>query len=103
MALVLAVYVGRCMRSARHMVQGLCFVYRIASAHMRVVTMKNAVRNEIEKSGAKDAVIHAPAGFGTALLLMVGAIVAGGLYLVAVRGDALFLDMASLSGLLFCF
>ena len=48
-------------------------------------------------------VIHAPAGVGTALMLIVGAIVAGGLYLVAVRGDALFVDLAALSGMLFCF
>jgi hypothetical protein len=47
--------------------------------------------------------MHAPAGFGTALLLLVALILGGGLYLVAVRGDALFLDLAALSGLLFCF
>ncbi len=47
--------------------------------------------------------IQAPAGFGTALLLMVALIIGGGLYLIAVRGDALFLDLAALSGLLFCF
>ena len=55
---------------------------------------------------ARDAggdVIHAPAGLGTALVLVVGLIVGGGLYLAAVRGDALFLDLAALSGLLFCF
>ncbi|MGD9667981.1 MAG: hypothetical protein AB7U75_02880 [Hyphomicrobiaceae bacterium] len=61
------------------------------------------MKNEIEELAAKDAVIHAPAGFGTALLLLIGMIVGGGLYLIAVRGDALFLDLASLSGLLFCF
>lgn len=61
------------------------------------------MKNEIEELAAEDAVIHAPAGFGTALLLFIGMIVGGGLYLIAVRGDALFLDLASLSGLLFCF
>jgi len=34
---------------------------------------------------------------------MVTFIVGGGLYLIAVRGDALFADLAALSGLLFCF
>ncbi len=61
------------------------------------------VNNDTEKSTAKDAIIHAPAGLGTALLVLVSAIVAGGLYLIVVRGDALFLDLAALSGLLFCF
>jgi hypothetical protein len=36
-------------------------------------------------------------------LLLIALIVGGGLYLIAVRGDALFLDLASLSGMLFCF
>lgn len=48
-------------------------------------------------------VIRAPAGFGTALMVLVGLIVGGGLYLALVRGDALFLDLAALSGLMFCF
>lgn len=48
-------------------------------------------------------VIRAPAGFGTALVVLVGLIVGGGIYLAVVRGDALFLDLAALSGLLFCF
>ncbi|MGD9785233.1 MAG: hypothetical protein AB7E80_05565 [Hyphomicrobiaceae bacterium] len=42
-----------------------------------------------------------------AALMMAGAVsillVAAALYLLAVRGDALFLDLAGLSGLLFCF
>ena len=50
-----------------------------------------------------EKIMHAPAGFGTALLLLVALILGGGLYLIAVRGDALFLDLAALSGLLFCF
>lgn len=61
------------------------------------------LESQHEKPYEKDAVIHAPAGFGVALLLLVGAILAGGFYLIAVRGDALFLDLAALSGLLFCF
>ncbi len=55
------------------------------------------------KPETQDSVIRAPAGFGTALLLLIGAIVGGGLYLIAVRGDALFIDLAALSGMLFCF
>ncbi|MCB1529145.1 MAG: hypothetical protein KDJ45_15800 [Hyphomicrobiaceae bacterium] len=48
-------------------------------------------------------VIRAPRGVGVALLLFVGLIALGGFYLLIVRGDALFLDLAALSGLLFCF
>ncbi len=46
---------------------------------------------------------HAPRGLGTALAFGVLAIVGGALYLIAVRGEALFVDLASLSGMLFCF
>jgi hypothetical protein len=46
---------------------------------------------------------HAPRGLGTALAFGVLAIVGGALYLIAVRGEALFVDLAALSGMLFCF
>lgn len=49
------------------------------------------------------ALEHAPRGLGTALVLVLGLILGGGLYLAAVRGDAILLDLAALSGLLFCF
>ncbi len=55
------------------------------------------------QTGAGGDIIRAPAGVGTALLLLIALIVAGGLYLIAVRGGALFVDLASLSGMLFCF
>lgn len=61
------------------------------------------LRSGIKEPNAKDAVIHAPAGFGAAILVLTGAIIGASLYLTAVRGDALFLDLAALSGLLFCF
>ncbi|MCB1505899.1 MAG: hypothetical protein KDJ47_13060 [Hyphomicrobiaceae bacterium] len=56
-----------------------------------------------EQSDKRPDVVRAPAGVGTALAVVVGLILAGGLYLIAVRGDALFVDLAALSGLLFCF
>ena len=37
------------------------------------------------------------------LLVVLAVIIAGSLYLTVVRGEALFLDLAGLSGLLFCF
>lgn len=46
---------------------------------------------------------RAPKGVGTLLVLVVGLILVGGLYLVAVRGEVLFLDLAALSGMMFCF
>lgn len=48
-------------------------------------------------------VLHAPKGFATSLALFVLAIVAVALYLIVVRGEALFVDLAALSGMLFCF
>ena len=56
-----------------------------------------------KQTGGGGDIIRAPAGLGTAFLLLIALIVGGGLYLIAVRGDALFLDLASLSGMLFCF
>lgn len=53
-------------------------------------------------SGGHD-IERAPKGLGTALALGVLALVAGGLYLIAVRHEALFVDLAALSGMLFCF
>lgn len=47
--------------------------------------------------------IRVPARVAVALAVIVGLVIAGGIYLVWVRGDALFLDLAGLSGLLFCF
>lgn len=61
------------------------------------------MRDKLDERYGNDTLIRAPAGFGTALVLFVGLIVGGGLYLIAVRGDALFLDLAALSGMLFCF
>lgn len=52
---------------------------------------------------ASGEVIRAPRGVGIALLICVSLLVLGGFYLLSVRGDALFLDLAALSGLLFCF
>ncbi len=46
---------------------------------------------------------RAPDGFGTALAVVVALIVGAGLYLIAVRHEALFVDLAALSGMLFCF
>ncbi|MCB1519862.1 MAG: hypothetical protein KDJ37_04710 [Hyphomicrobiaceae bacterium] len=46
---------------------------------------------------------RAPAAFIAALLVVLAVIIAGSLYLTVVRGEALFLDLAGLSGLLFCF
>jgi hypothetical protein len=43
-----------------------------------------------------------PAGVRWALLAAVGALLAGALYLIAVRGEALLLDLSSLSRI-FCF
>jgi hypothetical protein len=61
------------------------------------------MKGEIQDPDTRHTIVHAPAGVGTALLVLVGVIVGGGLYLLAVRGDALFLDLAALSGMLFCF
>lgn len=53
---------------------------------------------------AKDQeLVRAPRGVGTTLMLMAAAIIGIALYLIAVRSDALFADLAALSGLLFCF
>lgn len=46
---------------------------------------------------------RAPKGVGTLLGLAVLALVVGALYLIAVRREALFVDLAALSGMLFCF
>lgn len=47
--------------------------------------------------------IRAPRGVGCALAMLIGLIIAGGIYLIAVRGDAIFLDLAAISGIMFCF
>lgn len=44
-----------------------------------------------------------PVPVAVALAVVVGLVIAGGIYLIWVRGDALFLDLAGLSGFLFCF
>lgn len=44
-----------------------------------------------------------PGGVLVALLVVGALLVSGALYLIAVRGDALFVDLAGLSGALFCF
>lgn len=46
---------------------------------------------------------RAPRGCGTLLVIVVALIVGAGLYLIAVRHEALFVDLAALSGMLFCF
>lgn len=46
---------------------------------------------------------RAPAAIAAVLALIIALVVAGGMYLTWVRGDALFLDLAGLSGFLFCF
>lgn len=56
----------------------------------------DAERSERPPDGGKPGLLFA-VGIGVALL------VGSALYLIAVRGDALFLDLAGLSGLLFCF
>ena len=61
------------------------------------------LERKTEMPNGQDPVIRAPAGLGMVLLLLVGAIVGGCLYLVAVRGEALFVDLAALSGMLFCY
>ena len=47
--------------------------------------------------------IRAPRGVGTGLTVFVVLVVAAGVYLIAVRREALFVDLAGLSGMLFCF
>jgi hypothetical protein len=44
-----------------------------------------------------------PSGVRRALLAGVGLLLAGALYLVAVRGEALLLDLSALSQRVFCF
>jgi hypothetical protein len=44
-----------------------------------------------------------PAGIRRALLGVVGALFAGALYLIAVRGEALLVDLSALSQRIFCF
>lgn len=48
-------------------------------------------------------VIRAPRGVGISLALLVTVLVGAAIYLAAVRREALFVDLAGLSGLLFCF
>jgi len=45
---------------------------------------------------------RAPVGVRAALWISVGAVLAGALYLVAVRGEALIVDLSALSGRIFC-
>lgn len=52
--------------------------------------------------GAGD-LIRAPRGVGLSLTLFVTALVGTAIYLAAVRREVLFVDLAGLSGLLFCF
>ncbi len=47
--------------------------------------------------------IRAPRGVGTALTVFVALVVVAAVYLIAVRREALFVDLAGLSGMLFCF
>lgn len=56
-----------------------------------------------EEPEAEERLQRAPRGFGTALGIVVALIVGAGLYLIAVRHEALFIDLAALSGMLFCF
>lgn len=67
--------------------------------------MPGSLTREARATGddSPPALEHAPRGLGTALALVLGLIVGGGIYLAAVRGDAILLDLAALSGLLFCF
>jgi hypothetical protein len=44
-----------------------------------------------------------PAGVRRALLAVVGLVFAGALYLIAVRGEALLVDLSGLSQRIFCF
>ena len=44
-----------------------------------------------------------PAAVRTALFLAVGSVFAGALYLIAVRGEALLVDLSALSQRIFCF
>lgn len=63
--------------------------------------MKRAAQETGDDDGT--GLIRAPRGVGRALAVMIGLLVAGGIYLVAVRGDAIFLDLAAISGIMFCF
>ena len=56
-----------------------------------------------DEAAASGELIHAPRGVGISLAVFVVALVGVALYLVAVRREALFVDLAGLSGLLFCF
>lgn len=63
--------------------------------------MKRPERETGDDDGA--GLIRAPRGVGRALAVMIGLLVAGGIYLVAVRGDAILIDLAAISGIMFCF
>lgn len=51
----------------------------------------------------RNGIERAPRGVGLGLAVVVALLLSGGLYLILVRGDAIFLDLAALSGLMFCF
>ena len=59
-----------------------------------------ATQFDIERETARQS---APAAVRWAVLGAVGLVFAGALYLIAVRGDALLLDLSALGQKIFCF
>jgi hypothetical protein len=56
-----------------------------------------------EVGGGREAAQSAPGAVRWAVLGLVGTIFAGALYLIAVRGEALIVDLATFSKSIFCF
>ena len=61
--------------------------------------METHSQTEIEREAARQSM---PGGVRWAVLAAVGLVLAGALYLVSVRGEALLLDLSAL-GRIFCF
>jgi len=58
------------------------------------------MRSEASQSGRRESM---PDGARRALLVALAAVLAGAIYLIAVRGEALLLDLTALSQRMFCF